>query len=418
MSELIDNRAPRLQTLKDVITELHNGTPAHEVRAKLRTLVRETDHSEIMAMEQDLMAHGMPAGEIQRMCDLHSQVTREVLVTLPGKPLTPGHPIDIFRRENEAVKGVLARMRSAMNEATEHSDRNETSASLLDWQQSLNDLMDLEKHFQRKEHLLFSCLERHGITGPSKVMWGKDDEIRALLKNLARALRSEGDSADWKPAAMQAGESAASAIEEMIYKEEKILFPLCLDKFTDAEWGEVWESSPRYGWCLVEPRKGFCSPKPSTAGEPETTSATGIQLPTGHLRLDQLRAIFSTLPVDITFVDADDRVAFYSEGPDRLFARSKAVIGRKVQNCHPPRSVEIVNHILNDFREGKRDVAEFWINLRGRFVHIRYFAVRDADSRYLGTLEVTQDVTNICSLEGERRLLQYNAAEAQWLKVQ
>ena len=418
MSELIDNRARRVQMLKDVITELHNGTPAQEVKAKLRTLVCETDHSEIMAMEQDLMAHGVPVGEIQRMCDLHSQVTREVLVTLPGKPLTPGHPIDTFRRENEAVRGVLRRMRLAMNEAGKVADPTKTSASLLDWQQALNDLMDLEKHYQRKEHLLFSCLERHGITGPSKVMWGKDDEIRELLKNLARALRAQGDGADWRLTATEAGEAAANAVEEMIYKEEKILFPLCLDKFTDEEWGEIWESSPRYGWCLVEPREGFCPPKPSTTGELKTRNASGIQLPTGHLSLDQLRSIFSTLPVDITFVDADDRVAFYSEGPDRLFARSKAVIGRKVQNCHPPRSVGIVNRILSDFREGRQNVVEFWINLRGRFVHIRYFAVRGEENRYLGTLEVTQDVTNIRALEGERRLLQYDAAGDQKPQVQ
>jgi DUF438 domain-containing protein len=413
MSELIDNRARRLQTLKDVITELHNGTPDQEVRAKLKTLVCETDHSEIMAMEQELMAHGMPSGEIQRMCDLHSQVIREVLVAPPGKPLTPGHPIDTFRRENEAVRGALIRMRLAMSKAGKYLDRTKSDSSVLDWQQSLNDLMDLEKHYQRKEHLLFSYLERHGIAGPSKVMWGKDDEIRALLKNLARALRAAGDGPDWKSTATEAGEAAASAIEEMIYKEEKILFPLCLDKFTNEEWGEIWESSPRYGWCLVEPRAGFRPPKTSEAGELRTTNNAAIQLPSGHLSLDQLRSIFMTLPVDITFVDADDRVAFYSEGPDRLFARSKAVIGRKVQNCHPPRSVEIVNRILSDFRDGKQNVAEFWINLRGRFVHIRYFAVRDTEGRYLGTLEVTQDLTNLRALAGERRLLQYDTAGAQ-----
>ncbi len=410
MSELIDNRARRVQTLKNVITELHNGTSPLEVKAKLRALVRETDHSEIMAMEQELMAHGMPASEVQRMCDLHSQVTREVLVPLPGKSLTPGHPIDSFRRENEAIKGALMHMRLAIKETTESSGQTNAKSSILKVQQSLNDLMDIEKHYQRKEHLLFSCLERHGIAGPSTVMWGKDDEIRALLKNLARALRSAGGGADWKPAAMEAGEAVANAIEEMIYKEEKILFPLCLDKFTDEEWGEIWESSPRYGWCLVEPREGFRLPSSTQTDAPQTTRSAGIQLPTGHLTLDQLRSIFSTLPVDITFVDADDRVAFYSEGPDRVFARSKAVIGRKVQNCHPPRSVEIVNRILGDLREGKQNVAEFWINLRGQFVHIRYFAVRDTNGSYLGTLEVTQDITNLRALQGERRLLQYETA--------
>jgi hypothetical protein len=126
--------------------------------------------------------------------------------------------------------------------------------------------------------------------------------------------------------------------------------------------------------------------------------------------MEQLMALFSTLPVDITFVDADDRVAFFSEGPDRVFARSRTVVGRKVQHCHPPRSVAVVDQILADFRAGRQNVAEFWINFQGRFVHIRYFPVRNEKGAYLGTLEVTQDVNGIRKLEGERRLLEYESA--------
>jgi uncharacterized protein len=145
-----------------------------------------------------------------------------------------------------------------------------------------------------------------------------------------------------------------------------------------------------------------------TAQESEAPQARdGVQLPTGNLTISQLTSLFATLPVDITFVDADDRVAFLSEGPHRVFARSKAIIGRKVQHCHPPRSVGVVKRILDDFREGRQDVAEFWLDFRGRFVHVRYFAVRDPERRYQGTLEVTQDATEIRALEGERRLLQY-----------
>jgi uncharacterized protein len=145
--------------------------------------------------------------------------------------------------------------------------------------------------------------------------------------------------------------------------------------------------------------------------EPGRASETGaVSLLTGTLALEQLIAIFSTLPVDLTFVDADDRVAFFSEGPNRVFARSRAIVGRMVQNCHPPRSLEVVERILSDFRSGRQSVAEFSIQFVGRFVHIRYFAVRGEDDRYLGTLEVTQDVGPIRALEGERRLLEYGEA--------
>ncbi|MFN7997569.1 MAG: DUF438 domain-containing protein [Bryobacteraceae bacterium] len=403
MSELIDNRTRRVQTLKQIIQRLHAGEAPDTVRNSLRTLVQEVDASEIVTMEQQLMAGGMPVEQIKSMCDLHSQVTREVLVQLPPSAVEPGHPVDTFRRENEAIRGVLKTMLEAKGR------NGDDPEALLAWRRALNDLMDIEKHYQRKEHLVFSCLERHGVTGPSKVMWAKDDEIRGMLKQLGAVL-SETAAPDWKLAASAHTERAIDMVKEMIYKEEQILLPMALRTLTAEEWAEIWASSPRYGWCLVEPRDGY-RPPDSHKMQANGAAPHGVQLPTGTLGIEQLTGIFSTLPVDITFVDADDRVAFFSEGPDRVFARSRAIIGRKVQNCHPPKSVDVVDRILSDFREGRQDVAEFWLNFMNRFVHIRYFAVRDSQRQYLGTLEVTQDVTAIRALSGERRLLQYGEPE-------
>jgi DUF438 domain-containing protein len=354
----------------------------------------------------------MPVEQLRGMCDLHSQVTRDVLVQLPPRTVPPGHPADTFRRENEALRGALARMRKAFEELAEPAEGATTDRPLMAARQSLNDLMDIEKHYQRKEHTFFSKLEKHGILGPPKVMWSKDDEVRQLLKDLAVALRQEANAAEWALVTATAGDAALRAVEEMIYKEEQIFLPLCLDRLTEEDWGEIWSASPRYGWCLVDPRDGYEPPPAIRQKGLELAAAESIELPTGTLSLRQLTALFSTLPVDLTFVDADDRVAFFSEGPDRVFARSRAVIGRKVQHCHPPRSVAVVDRILEDFRQGTQSVAEFWIEFHGRFVHIRYFAVRDAQGAYLGTLEVTQDASAIRKLEGERRLLQYESREA------
>jgi hypothetical protein len=410
MSELIDNRAHRVRTLKEIIKGLHAGQNPEEVKAKLAQIVRETDYSEIVAMEQELLAEGMPVEEITCMCDLHSQVTRDVLVHLPPQPVEPGHPVDTFRRENEALGGVLLKMRAAMTEIDGLDDGAAAAAQVLAWRQALNELMDIEKHYRRKENILFSGLEKHGITGPPKVMWAKDDEVRGILKDLGEVLKQEATAGEWKVVAASVGETAVKAAEEMIYKEDQILLPMCLDVFTDEDWAEAWAASPRYGWCLVEPREGY---RPSPAVLKATVKLAGaeaVQLPTGHLTLEQLAAIFSTLPVDVTFVDAEDRVAFFSEGRDRIFARSRAILGRQVQYCHPPRSVEVVDRIVADFRSGRQDMAEFWIQLHGKFVHIRYFAVRDAAGEYLGTLEVTQDLAPLRALEGERRLLEYGQA--------
>jgi DUF438 domain-containing protein len=413
MSEVIDNRAHRIRTLKHIIKHLHAGQAPEQVRAQMQRLVRETDYSEIVAMEQELIAEGMPASEVQAMCDLHSQVTRDVLVPLPARAVPPGHPVDTFRRENEAIKGAILRMRSAIRELQSLDDAADPTAVLLKLRGAYNELADIDKHYQRKEHTVFSKLEKHGITGPSKVMWGKDDEVRALIKDLGTALGAQDlNAGELNLVAATVAASALAAIEEMIYKEENILLPMCLDTFTEEDWAEIWASSPRYGWCLVEPREGYQPPKPVLKEGIKLPPADTFMLPTGNVNMEQLVAMFSTLPLDLTFVDADDRVAFFTEGPDRVFARSKAVIGRKVQHCHPPRSVDVVDRILSDFRSGQQNVAEFWINFHGRFVHIRYFAVRDREGNYLGTVELTQDVTRIRKLEGERRLLEYDGVSA------
>jgi DUF438 domain-containing protein len=184
---------------------------------------------------------------------------------------------------------------------------------------------------------------------------------------------------------------------------------MSLQTLTQNEWAEIWSASPQYGWCLVEPQTGYLPAAAAGAATGTMPEDGTIMMPTGHVSVEQLTAVLSTLPLDLTFVDADDRVAFFSEGPDRIFARSKAIVGRKVQHCHPPRSADTVNKILDDFRSGRQNVAEFWIDFRGKFVHIRYFAVRNAEGAYLGTVELTQDLAPLRQLSGERRLLAYES---------
>jgi hypothetical protein len=426
MSELIDTRAGRIRTLKTVIQGLHEGEPIEAVRRRLRALVRACDASEIAAMEQELIAEGMPVSQVMGMCDLHSKAVRDVLVEDPSADVAPGHPVDTFRRENAALRQQVERLRTALASLGEGAEDAPADPTRLEEAlRCFGLLMDLDKHYQRKEHLLFPFLERHGITGPSTVMWGKDDEVRALLEELGAALSSlDGSAGEWRLVASTVAEAAFAALLEMMFKEEHILFPVSLQKLTDTEWREIAAQEPQFGYCLVDPLEGW-PPRPDAASaesadgsrsagyaatESTRSTATGaVVLPSGALSLSQLKAVFATLPVDLTFVDADDRVRFFSEGLNRVFNRAKAVIGRRVQHCHPPASVGMVDRILSDFRSGGQNVAEFWIERRGRFIHIRYFAVRDEAGAYQGTLEVTQDLTRERRLEGERRLLQYEA---------
>ena len=414
MSELINNRQHRIDELKGIILHLHRGESPDSVRQRLADVVRETDATEVAAMEQQLMADGMTVDEVRAMCDLHAQVLRDLLQPMQIRtPLAPGHPVDTFRRENQAIGEAVAATRAAFAVLLAPADGSPIPAEVLDaCRGKVNALFDVERHYQRKEDLLFPFLEKHGITGPSKVMWAKDDEVRAQLHAFADALRQASASGEaLRHAWISTGEATLTAIDEMVSKEELILLPLALDTLTREQWGLVWLESPRIGWCLVDPREGYRPPDGSTPVDPLSVPSTrAIVLPTGHATLQQLEAVFAVLPVDLTFVDADDRVAFFTEGPQRIFTRSKAIVGRKVQHCHPPRSVDEVDRILDDFRAGRQNVAEFWITFHQRFVHIRYFAVRDTAGGYLGCLEMTQDVTGIRALEGERRLLQYGDA--------
>ena len=359
------------------------------------------------------MAEGMPVEEVRSMCDLHSQVTRDVLIQIPTrKEIAPGHPIDTFRRENEALRAVIGLMKTAVGELQALPVAADPGPIVLRLRQGFNDLMDIDKHYQRKEHALFSCLERHGIAGPSKVMWAKDDDVRSLLKQLGQRLHpGPATTEEWRASFVDGSIlRTLNAVEEMIYKEENILLPMSLETLSEDEWAEIWSASPKYGWCIVEPQQGYV-PAISPAVEAMNVPSSGaLMLPTGNVSLEQLSGIFGTLPLDLTFVDADDRVTFFTEGPDRVFARSKAIIGRKVHNCHPPKSVETVDQILSDFKAGRQNVAEFWINFQEKLVHVRYFAVRSEDGRYLGTVELTQDLTPLRALQGERRLLEYEGA--------
>jgi hypothetical protein len=245
-------------------------------------------------------------------------------------------------------------------------------------------------------------------------MWAKDDEVRGLLKALAEALRVEGASREeWPVVVATVGDETLRAVEGMVEKEDAILLPLAMGALTSEEWGAIFDESPRIGWCLVTPLDGWTPPLPGPVPAGVHVPADkAVLLPSGHLTLAQLQGLFEALPVDLTFVDAEDRVAFFSEGPDRVFSRTRAILGRKVQHCHPPKSVDVVERILSDFRSGRQSVAEFWLELHGRFVHVRYFAVRDEAGRYGGCLEVTQDATRIRALAGERRLLQYDTEVA------
>jgi DUF438 domain-containing protein len=403
MSELLDNNRHRIETLKEIVRSLHAGADPESLTGEFKELLDEVGPTEIAAMENALMADGMAQEEIQRMCDVHAAVLGSGLEGEAPPEVVPGHPVHTFRLENERIRDIIDRYRRAVEAVTGGDAR-----ALEDWRKIHNELARLDVHYLRKEYLVFPYLEKAGITGPPKVMWGVHDEIREKVKAAGEVVEqaAELDSGDLALTIEAVVAPMLEQVEGMTGKEDKILWPMAMQHMSEQDWGSVKQQWDEHGKGLAEPAGGWMPALPVLPSSPVSLpSDDAITMPSGHLSLRQLTSLLNTLPMDVTFVDADGRVGYFSEGSDRIFARNRAIIGRRVEDCHPPKSVHIVERVVDDLKSGRRDVAEFWIQMGGRFVHIRYFAVRDEADEFLGTLEITQDIAPLRALEGERRLL-------------
>jgi uncharacterized protein len=367
------------------------------------------DAPSITEVEQMLIEEGTPVQDIQRLCDIHTAFFRDSLDKTELPENLPGHPVHTFRMENTVAEKILGEVQ----EALDGYKKIPNTFTLNLATQTVARLIEYDRHFLRKENILFPFLEKHNFYGPSQVMWGIHNEIRkswtSLKEMLEQSKRSE------KPVAPETIDALWNpmkiAIQEMFYKEEKILFPAAVEKLSIQDWSTIKAQEAEVGYCYVQPGNSWQpKPLPSTpAAQAEVGSPSiggVIDLEVGKLLPEQINLLLKHLPVDVTYVDENDEVRYFSATKDRVFQRSPAIIGRKVANCHPPQSVSKVLQIVEDFKSGKRDQAEFWIQMDEKFVVITYIAIRDAGGRYRGTMEVSLDAVHLRSLSGEKRLLE------------
>lgn len=397
-------KAAKKEVMKDIIRQLHQGLSAQAAKERFEKEIGEISSTEIAEIEQSLINEGLAPEEIKRFCNVHALLFQSALEKVALKETSPSHPVYLFRLENREIEKLLARIKALYTDKAS-SDMGKLKEELS---RLLAELGKVEVHYERKEQLLFPYLEKQGFMGPSKVMWGKDNEIREMLREAGRKLEEVKEASDWKAYENKTLNPLLEEVAGMIFKEEQILFPTAMEKLASGDWVDILKESDQIGYVFIEKpaeTESLIKELRAALEEEPVVRENVISFPTGALSLKELIPLLNTLPVDITFVDAEDRVRYFSEGKDRIFHRTRSVIGRKVQNCHPPQSVDVVEKILNSFREGKRDFVEFWFTYRGKFVYIRYFAVRNKEGQYLGTLEVSQDITEIRKLEGEKRLL-------------
>lgn len=382
------------EILKEIIKQLHQGLSQEELKNRFKSLLSHITSTEITQLEEELIKEGMQREDIRKLCDLHIELFKESLeketVFAP-----PGHPIYILMEEH---KIFLNMARDLLNNLTCYLE-GRVYEHLGKIKNIVSDLKNTENHYLREENVLFPYLEKYGITEPPKMMWTEHDTIRAIKKEIYQYFEKES---------YESLKDTSFRLVEMLsthfYKENSILFPASIRTINEIEWANIRKEFDEIGYSFIKPPvfigSAMIEERILSYGEQQYVS-----FETGNLLFDEIEAIFNTLPVDITFVDKDDKVCYFSQTKERIFLRTPAIIGRKVQQCHPEKSVHIVDRILNDFKDGKRDKAQFWINLNGRFILIQYFAVRNKKGTYLGCLEVTQDITEIKKLEGEKRLL-------------
>jgi hypothetical protein len=407
MSEMHEDKK---RILKEILRQLHSGASPEELKEKFKHVLKDTSSEDIARIEQELVKEGMPREQLQKLCDVHLAVFAE---QVQGQEihLAAGHPINILMEEHRIMLERADRLKVLVGMIEKACDVVYVGDALKELQEIAKDFADSEKHYLREENVLFPTLEKHGVTEPPAVMWMEHNQIREVKKNLQSLVEKWNTIHfdEFKAKLADAAEPLCEILPSHFFKENNILFPTALKVITDSEWIDVQKEFDEIGYCcftpktLIEATQATVAEKPKAATEQEGT----VQFETGRLTKEEIEAILDTVPLDISFVDANDQVKYFSKAEKRIFVRTKAVLGRKVQMCHPQKSIHVVNKIVEAFKTGKKDVAEFWMTLDNRFVHIRFFAVRDKNQRYLGTLEVVQDVTDIRKLEGQRKLLDW-----------
>jgi len=405
MSEFINNSEERKEKLKELIRSLHEGKTVDEVKEEFTKHFGSVSTTEISQIEQTLVKEGLPVNDIQRLCDVHASVFKGSISDIHATKdysKIPGHPIHVFIEENTAIETLIN------EEIITHLDayrkrKNPTSVLML--RIGFERLEEIHKHYARKEYLFFPYLEKYSITAPPKVMWAIDDEVRAEIKEILKKL-SQPQFDD--KILLESIEETTKKVLDMVFKENNILIPLLSDTLTFYEWIKIDEATPEFGYCLINPTSSWKVENKDEDPElkEEKSSVSGeVEFDAGSMTPQEINALLNTLPIDLTFVDANDKVKYFSQGKERIFDRPKTIIGRDVSLCHPPGSVNVVEKIVDSFRSGEKDHEDFWIKKGDFFIYIRYFAVRDKENKFIGTLEVSQNIRPITELQGEKRLL-------------
>jgi PAS domain S-box-containing protein len=406
----VDNE--KIQKIMNIKLDYLNGNISlEEAKKKMGDSFDKVTAQEFAICEQYLEKYGISDDVLAKRMEEILEIFDGILVS-DKLELPSGHPIRTYLDEVEEIRKVLKEMK----------DNQKKKFIKNQWALLYEKLEQIDIHFSRKQNQLFSALESKGFDKPSKVMWTLDNNIKDIIKKAKGYLEEDKDDEFLK---LQ--DEVIEMVEDMMVKEEEVLFPTTMDLLSDDDFIEMRKGDDEIGYCLIEKPLPYGTEKDIHKKDLNTellkdlakvlekhgmvnavSNKEELDVSQGKLTLDRINLIFKHLPMDLSYVDENEIVKFYSDTKHRIFPRSAGVIGRKVQNCHPRESVDTVQEIIRAFREGEQDEAEFWLEMGGKFVYIIYTAVRDENGNFKGVLEMMQDVTKIRSLTGSQRLLSWN----------
>jgi DUF438 domain-containing protein len=406
----------RIKKMLDIkLDYLNDRISLEEAKKRMNASFEKVTAEEFAVAEQHLLTYGISDDTLAERMEEILEIFKDVLVSTKLN-LPKGHPIRTYMDETDEIRKVLSAIKDMLKKKFIKNQ----------WLEAYDKLSQINIHFSRKQNQLFAALERKGFDKPSKVMWTLDNNIRDIIRK-SKSLLSEDKDEEFL--ALQP--EVIEMVGDMMTKETEILFPTSMELLTDEDFIQMRISDDEIGYCLIDSPPVYKGENlPATAGSPNANTELlkdlalllqkhGIassnkeeevlNVSQGLLTLKQINLIFKHLAVDLSYVDENEIVKFYSDTKHRVFPRSAGVIGRAVQNCHPRESVDTVEKIIKAFRNGEQNEAEFWIEMGGKFIYILYTAVRDEEGNFKGVLEMMQDATHIRSLTGSQRLLTWES---------
>jgi DUF438 domain-containing protein len=409
------------EVIKAVLRELHSGVSLEVLKERFKEFLKDVSPMEIPLIEQELVREGVPIQEIIKLCDLHVALFRDFLVSRELEDVPRGHPLNLLLMENEYLLKKAEALNIYALSLSRATSEDEKKALINNIRDLINDLRKIRVHYRKIQMLIFPYLEKRGISAVPRVLWAREDEIIVKLRGMVKLLESN----DYTQIAKRASE-IANGISEIIFRENKILFPAVWVLLSEGEWAAISDEANKIGWLVNLDVKWTPREKPTMpyevkgvvsgevleklpqemkimalAGgikpdEYELIRSGDLNLETGFINLDELKSLIKSLPLEVTFADVNDRVRFFSEGKfHKGFARSKTILGRRVEYCHPPRLEAFIKKVLNELKSGAKNYEVFWTKMGDRIIRVMVVALRNDEGKYLGALEIVEDLTEI-----------------------